>query len=68
MTEQSKPFRCLRCGSTEGYRSRPRNLFEKFCLPLVSMQTVRCGQCFRRTYRPRSVKVSNPAHDEKSAA
>jgi hypothetical protein len=44
-------FQCRRCGSGEGYRSRSRNLFEKYVLPVFLLRPVRCGQCYRRSYR-----------------
>ena len=45
------PYICHDCGSTVGFRSRRRNLFERFVLPLMLLQPVRCGECFRRDYR-----------------
>jgi hypothetical protein len=57
---QLQEFRCSRCGSSEGYHSRPRNLLEKYFLPIVFVQPVRCGQCFRRQYRSSSVVVAEP--------
>ena len=53
----SRTFHCDDCGSIEGYRSRPRNFFEKRLLPLVGLRPVRCGDCFRRYYRPTFVEV-----------
>ena len=47
-----KPFQCRDCGSVEGYRSRPRNVIEKYALPVVGLQTVRCSDCYRRSYQP----------------
>jgi hypothetical protein len=47
-----KPFQCVDCGSVEGYRSHPRNVIEKYILPVLGLQTVRCGDCFRRSYEP----------------
>jgi hypothetical protein len=44
-------YRCRDCGSESGFRSRRRTFTERFLLPLVLMQPVRCGECFRRDYR-----------------
>jgi hypothetical protein len=45
------PYRCQDCGSESGFRSRRRTLTERLILPLLLMQPVRCGECFRRDYR-----------------
>lgn len=45
-------FRCHHCGSEDGFVSRPRNLFEAYVLPLLALCPARCGDCFRRSYRP----------------
>ena len=42
---------CHDCGSQVGFRSRRRNVLERFFLPLVLLQPVRFGECFRRDYR-----------------
>ncbi len=47
----TQPYICHDCGSTVGFRSRRRNLFERFVLPIMLLQPVRCGECFRRDYR-----------------
>jgi len=52
-----RQFYCTECGCSEGYRSRPRTFTEKFLLPLFLMRPVRCGDCFRRTYRSIMVQV-----------
>jgi hypothetical protein len=44
-------YRCRDCGSEEGFRSRRRSFTERFVLPLLLLQPVRCGECFRRDYR-----------------
>lgn len=44
-------YRCRDCGSETGFRSRRRTLTERFVLPLMGLQPVRCGECFRRDYR-----------------
>jgi len=45
------PYYCRDCGSEVGFRSRRRNFAERYLLPLLLMQPVRCGECFRRDYR-----------------
>jgi hypothetical protein len=45
----SKQYECPDCGGSEGYRSRRRNLIEKYILPLMMLQPVRCTSCYRRT-------------------
>jgi hypothetical protein len=44
-------YRCRDCGSESGFRSRRRTLTERLILPLLLLQPVRCGECFRRDYR-----------------
>jgi hypothetical protein len=53
----ARQFYCSDCGCSEGYRSRPRSFTERFLLPLVLMRPVRCGDCFRRSYRFFTVPV-----------
>lgn len=65
MTPLSKPswnrffdeFYCLECCSQEAYRSRPRNFLEKYLLPLLLLQTVRCERCYHRVYVLSSIPV-----------
>jgi hypothetical protein len=45
------PYRCRDCGSEVGFRSRRRTFTERYLLPLLLLQPVRCGECFRRDYR-----------------
>ncbi|HUA16496.1 MAG TPA: hypothetical protein VMG31_14460 [Verrucomicrobiae bacterium] len=45
------PYQCRDCGSEIGFRSRRRNFTERYLLPLLLLQPVRCGECFRRDYR-----------------
>ena len=52
-----KEFRCTNCGSDAGYQSRPRNLIEKYLAPVLYLRTVRCGDCYRRSFRPISVPL-----------
>jgi hypothetical protein len=43
-------FHCATCGSEVAYRSRPRNMTERFLLPVLLLRPVRCGGCYRRKY------------------
>ena len=52
-----RQFRCPDCGSIEGYRSRPRNIVEKFLLPLLLLQPLRCADCYRRFYSSTSIQA-----------
>jgi hypothetical protein len=45
------PYVCRDCGSEVGFRSRRRGFAERYLLPLLLLQPVRCGECFRRDYR-----------------
>ena len=47
----SQVYRCHDCGSETGFRSRPRTFSERYILPILGFQPVRCGECFRRDYR-----------------
>ncbi len=47
----AQPYLCHDCGSEVGFRSRRRTLLERYILPLMLLQPVRCGECFRRDYR-----------------
>jgi hypothetical protein len=58
-----KPFQCRDCGGVVGYRSHPRNIVEKYILPVLGLRRVRCADCFRRSYQPFFVIVR-----ERSAA
>jgi hypothetical protein len=49
--ERYLEFHCDDCGSETGFRSRRRTLFERYVLPAVLLQPVRCAECFRRDYR-----------------
>ena len=46
-----QPYHCRDCASEVGFRSRRRTFTERYILPLLLMQPVRCGECFRRDYR-----------------
>jgi hypothetical protein len=50
-------FRCHRCGSYEGYTSRPRNFVETYILGLFSLRPARCADCYRRSWRPARVPL-----------
>jgi uncharacterized protein with PIN domain len=43
-------YRCRDCGRELGFRSRPRTVVERYILPVLLMQPVRCAACFRRDY------------------
>lgn len=45
------PYSCRDCGSEVGFRSRRRTATERYILPLLLLQPVRCAECFRRDYR-----------------
>ena len=45
-----KVYHCRDCGREVAYRSRPRTFVERYILPLLLMQSVRCAACFRRDY------------------
>jgi hypothetical protein len=57
------PYRCSDCGSESGFRSRRRTLTERLILPLLLMQPVRCGECFRRDYRSVFTRVHHRLSD-----
>ena len=48
-------FHCRGCGAHEAYRSRPRGFFEKYVLPFLLLQTVRCEHCYHRGYVLRTI-------------
>ena len=56
-------YRCSDCGSESGFRSRRRTFTEKVILPLMFLQPVRCGECFRREYRSVFIKVRDRLSD-----
>ena len=47
----AQSYHCRDCASEVGFRSRRRTFTERYILPLLLMQPVRCGECFRRDYR-----------------
>ncbi len=50
-------FRCPGCGPQEAIRSRPRGFFERYVLPFLLLQTVRCERCSRRRYVLRTIRA-----------
>jgi hypothetical protein len=58
-----RQFQCGNCGSSEGYRSRPRGFSEKYLLRLLFLRPVRCADCFRRSYCPVFVQVRERSGD-----
>ena len=48
-------FHCRGCGGQEVYRSRPRGFFEKYVLPFMLLQAVRCERCYHRSYVWRTI-------------
>jgi hypothetical protein len=54
-------FYCRGCGGQEAYRSRPRGFFERYVLPLLLLQIVRCDRCYHRSYILRTIPVSERA-------
>ena len=48
-------FRCRGCDAEEAYHSRPRGFFERYVLPALFLQTVRCDRCYLRSYVPRTI-------------
>ncbi len=45
-----------------GVRSRRRTCTERYILPLLLMQPVRCAACFRRDYWPIFTTVRERSH------
>jgi hypothetical protein len=48
-------FHCRGCGGQEAYRSRARGFFERYVLPLLLLQAVRCERCYHRSYVLRTI-------------
>jgi DNA-directed RNA polymerase subunit RPC12/RpoP len=48
--QQYLEYRCDDCGHHTAYRSRSRTFSERYLLPVLLLQPVRCGECFRRDY------------------
>ena len=66
----SKGFKCADCGSVVAYVSRRRTFAERFVLPALFMRPLRCGECYRRSYRPVYVpaRVLKSSEQDKRAA
>jgi hypothetical protein len=64
----TQSYSCRDCGSEVGFRSRRRNLIERYLLPLFLLQPVRCGDCFRRDYRLIFTKVRDRLSDVRRMA
>jgi hypothetical protein len=56
-----RKYKCLDCGGSDAYRSRPRSLLE-YALPFLLLKPVRCANCFRRT----CVSILTSARDPQS--
>ena len=48
-------FHCRECAADTAYRSRSRGFFEKYILPMLFLQPVRCDRCFHRSYVLRTI-------------
>ncbi len=57
-------FHCRGCGGQEAYRSRPRGFFEKYVLPLLLLQPVRCEHCYHRSYVLRTIPATERPQTE----
>jgi hypothetical protein len=53
----TRRFYCKACGSFDGYRSRCKGLSENIFLPLLLLRPVRCGGCYRRSYKSVFIKL-----------
>jgi hypothetical protein len=60
-------FHCRECGGQEAYRSRPRGFFERFVLPFVLLQPVRCERCFYRSYILRTIPALERQPNERKS-
>jgi hypothetical protein len=49
--QQYFEYHCDDCGGDMCFRSRRRTFFERYLLPILLLQPVRCTECFRRDYR-----------------
>ena len=56
-------YQCPDCGGSEAYRSRRRNILEKYIEPFFLLKPVRCANCFRRT----TVSMFVPAREREQA-
>ena len=53
------------CGAHEAYRSRPRGFFEKYVLPFLLLQAVRCERCYHRGYVLRTIPALERPESER---
>ena len=61
-------FHCRGCGAHEAYRSRPRGFFEKYVLPFLLLQPVRCERCYHRGYVLRTIPALERPEPERKAS
>ncbi len=54
---QFEEFHCRGCGAQEAYQSRARGFFERYVLPILFLQPVRCDHCYQRSYVPKTILV-----------
>jgi hypothetical protein len=45
------PFTCPKCGSHEGFCGARQGFLERFVLPIMMIQPVRCTACDERSHR-----------------
>lgn len=45
------PFTCPKCGSHEGFCGARHGFIERFVLPILMIQPVRCTACDERSHR-----------------
>jgi ribosomal protein L37E len=50
-------YYCRECGFQQANRSRSRGFFERYVLPLLLLQVVRCERCYHRGYALRTIAV-----------
>ncbi len=60
-------FHCRGCGGQEAYRSRARGFFERYVLPLLLLQPVRCERCYHRSYIFRTIPAIERVQVRKQA-
>ena len=61
-------FHCRGCGAHEACRSRPRGFFEKYVLPFLLLQAVRCERCYHRGYVLRAIPAFDRVQAERKAS
>jgi hypothetical protein len=55
-------YQCPDCGGSDAYRSRRRTFLEKYILPLLLLQPVRCATCYRRSNVSMLIDVPEREH------